>query len=73
VVWNSETTRVPAAWGPSAGTTVLLEREYRREASSPKHLLTEDSIKEGRASWLVLSMLETFEGKEAREIYYVGL
>jgi len=55
------------SWAPGEGSTALLER-VQDEMRTDARLEEEEG-----PCWWVLSALDTFDGKEAREEYYASI
>ncbi len=73
VGWHSESMVTLPPWAPGEGSVSLLLHTLEEdraifERSSPEHLDEEEG-----PYWWILSGLERFEGKEAREEYYAKL
>jgi hypothetical protein len=67
VGWRSEPMITLPSWAPGEGPTPLLER-------APDEVRTGPRFEEEEAPcWWVLSTLESFEGKVAREKYYAAI
>jgi hypothetical protein len=67
------------SWAPGEGSVALLERAHDEEEIPDEPRFEEEIPDEPRFEeeenpyWWVLSTLDTFEGKEAREKYYAGI
>jgi hypothetical protein len=55
------------SWVPGEGSIALLERVHNEIPTEPER------AKEETPCWWILSTLDSFEGKEAREEYYTGI
>ena len=61
MTWDRESTLAYATWSPAEWFQALDEQTHNPRAD------------EENPCWWVLSALESFEGKEARETYYAKL
>jgi hypothetical protein len=66
--WQSEPMITLPSWAPGEGSVALLERAHDEGFSNEPRFEEEEN-----PYWWVLSTLDTFEGKEAREKYYAGI
>jgi hypothetical protein len=61
------------AWAPGEGSVALLERVYNEIPQQTVSLSSPDPNEEEAPCWWILAMLDTCDGKEAREAYYSQL
>jgi hypothetical protein len=66
--WQSEPMITLPSWAPGEGSVALLERVHDEEMPAEPGFEEEEA-----PCWWVLSALDIFEGKEAREKYYAGI
>jgi len=64
MMWDRESTVAYATWSPA---------QWLQALDDQTHADDDPSEDEKNPCWWVLSALESFEGKEARETYYAKL
>jgi len=71
--WHSEEIITLPTWAPGEGSVALLERVHDELPQETEFLSWPGPNEEEGPCWWILSMLDTCEGKEAREAYYSRL
>ena len=72
--WHSEEIITLPAWAPGEGSVSLLERVHDDVPQEETEFLSLSAPNEEEGPcWWILSMLDTCDGKEAREAYYSRL
>ena len=71
--WHSEEMLALPAWAPGEGSVGLLERVQDELPQATAPLSAPEPNEEEAPCWWILAMLDTFDGKEAREAYYSRL
>jgi hypothetical protein len=64
---QSESMITLPSWVPGEGSITLLERVHDEIPADPQSAEKEEQC------WWILSALDNFDGKEAREKYYAGI
>ncbi len=71
--WHSEEMITLPAWAPGEGSVALLERVHHKIPQQTELLSSPEPNEEEAPCWWILAMLDTCDGKEAREAYYSQL
>jgi hypothetical protein len=71
--WHSEEMVTLPAWAPGEGSVALLERVHDELPQVRDPLSAPEPNEEEAPCWWILAMLDTCDGKEAREAYYSRL
>ncbi len=71
--WHSEELIALPAWTPGEGSVALLERVQDELPQVRDSLSAPEPNEEEAPCWWIMAMLDTCEGKEAREAYYSQL
>jgi hypothetical protein len=71
--WHSEEMITLPAWTPGEGSVALLERVHDELPQEAGFLSSPEPHEEERPCWWMLSALDVWDGKEAREAYYSRL
>ena len=71
--WHSEEMVTLPAWAPGEGSVALLERVHDELPRARDPLSVRELNEEEAPCWWLLAMLDTCDGKQAREAYYSRL
>ena len=71
--WHSEEMVTLPAWAPGEGSVTLLEQVHDELPQARDSLSVRGLNEEEAPCWWLLAMLDTCDGKQAREAYYSRL